>query len=360
MSDSPQPQNLLEPENNALQPSGTPTDDSQRIDSTAKTPPRGTAIPAMADAALPTPPRGIPVMLPYQSPTPMMPFEEDVPPQRGCGSTLLGLLLTLMVLFMMVATVAIAGFAGYRDGGILRQTQRSEALVGTAQRQETLASNDLGAGQYSLARSRCEYLITLQPFNQNAVTCLATAQAGLVMTATPTPAPPTTTPTMPPPTQPTVNASGGNAGFTAEELFLRGQTAARSTEWESAIAWFEALRALDGTFRRQEVETALVEAYTALGSQYRYEARYSEMIVVIEKALKIRSLADTDWGFTVNAAKIYLSARNYLDAGSYALAAQDFARLMEIAPQFSSDTRTLACEAFSKAGDSANASRFCQ
>jgi len=125
------------------------------------------------------------------------------------------------------------------------------------------------------------------------------------------------------------------------------------------MSWLEALRALNGSFRRREVEDMLVTVYQALGNQYRFEGRLSEMVVVIEKALKIRALPDTDWQFTINVTKLYLSARGYLDAENFALAAQVFATLMEIAPRYL-DTRELACRAFNAAGDSANVARFCR
>ncbi|PJF36136.1 MAG: hypothetical protein CUN49_06975 [Candidatus Thermofonsia Clade 1 bacterium] len=286
---------------------------------------------------------------------PLPPEEDDLQPS-GCGNTLLLGTVALFLLFMCVAVVGLAGIAGWRDGGIMRQTQRAVALAGTLEGQLTLAANDLANQQFNLARGRCQYILEQQPFNRSAAECLSTAQAGLLATATPTPAPPTATPTAPPePPTPTL-ASGT---FTPEELFARGQEALRRSDWENAMSWLEALRALDGTFRRREVEDMLVTVYQALGNQYRFEGRLSEMVVVIEKALKIRALPDTDWQFTVNATKLYLSARSYLDAGNFALAAQVFATLMEIAPTYL-NTRELACRAFEAAGDSANAARFCR
>ncbi|MDW8300717.1 MAG: hypothetical protein RML95_15400, partial [Anaerolineae bacterium] len=260
------------------------------------------------------------------------------------------------LLFMFVAVVSLAGIAGWRDGGIARQTQRAIALAGTLEGQLTLAANDLVNQQYSLARGRCQYILEQQPFNRSAAACLSTAQAGLLATATPTPAPPTATPTPLPQTPTPTRASGA---FTPEELFARGQEAMRRSDWESAMSWLEALRALDGTFRRREVEDMLVTVYQALGNQYRFEGRLSEMVVVIEKALKIRALPDTDWQFTINVTKLYLSARGYLDAGNYALAAEVFTTLMEIAPNYL-NTRELACRAFNAAGDSASSARFCR
>ncbi len=281
---------------------------------------------------------------------------EDEPPSSGCGNTLLIGTVALALLFMFVAVVGLAGLAGWRDGGIARQTQRAVALLGTLEGQLTLAANDLANQQYALARGRCQYILEQQPFNRGAAECLSTAQAGLLATATPTPAPPTATPTAPPQAPTPTLASGA---FTPEELFARGQEALRRSDWESAMSWLEALRALDGTFRRREVEDMLVTVYQALGNQYRFEGRLSEMVVVIEKALKIRALPDTDWQFTINATKLYLSARGYLDAGNYALAAQVFATLMEIAPNYL-NTRELACRAFASAADSANQARFCR
>ncbi|MCE7946296.1 MAG: hypothetical protein DYG88_02600 [Chloroflexi bacterium CFX4] len=284
-----------------------------------------------------------------------LPIEEEAAPS-GCGNTLLIGTVALFLLFMFVAVVGLAGVAGWRDGTTARSTQRALALSGTLDGQRTLAANDLANGQFSLARGRCQYILEQLPFNREATDCLSTAQAGLLATATPTPAPPTATPT-PQPETPTATPQSG--AFTPEELFARGQEALRRSDWESAMSWLEALRALDGTFRRREVEDMLVSAYQALGNQYRFEGRLSEMVVVIEKALKIRALPDTDWQFTINATKLYLSARGYLDAGNFALAAQVFANLMEIAPSYL-NTRELACRAFASAGDSANSARFCR
>jgi tetratricopeptide (TPR) repeat protein len=270
----------------------------------------------------------------------------------GCGNPLLVGLVAVTLLVMAVATIALAAIAGWRDGGIARQTQRAVALVATLDRQATLGWQDIANQQYELAFSRCDYVVTLQPFYPEMHACMSTAQAALnatpTPTATPTPIPPTPTPSLTPP----------SGGFSPEELFARGQEAVRRTDYESAMGWLEALRALDASYRRQDVEDMLVQIYLALGQQYRFEGRLSEMVNVIEKALKIRPLTGTDWGFTVDAAKLYMSARGYLDAGNAALAAQVFARLMATAPTFSSDTKALACQAFAAAGDVANAQKY--
>ncbi len=286
-------------------------------------------------------------------PRPIRAFQDTTEePRRGCGNPLLVGLVGLMLLMMAVATIALAAIAGWRDGGIARQTQRAVALAATLDRQATLGWQDIANQQYELAFSRCDYVATLQPLYPEMRTCMSTAQAALnatpTPTVTPTPIPPTPTPSLTPP----------SGGFSPEELFARGQEAVRRTDYEGAMGWLEALRALDASYRRQEVEDMLVQVYLALGQQYRFEGRLSEMVNVIEKALKIRPLTGTDWGFTVDAAKLYMSARGYLDAENYTLAAQVFARLMATAPTFSSDTKPLACKAFAAAGDTASAQKY--
>jgi tetratricopeptide (TPR) repeat protein len=289
---------------------------------------------------------------------------QESEPRRGCGSRLMVALVVLIIMGMALVTLALAAVAGWRDGGLMRQTQRAGAVEATLDRQATLGWQDLAEQRYELAFIRCDYVATLQPAYPDIRACMSTAQAGLNATplATATPSPPASTPTPPPLTpMPSLTPPTNPGGFSPTELFARGEEAARRSDYESAVSWLEALRGLDSSYRRSEVESLLLTAYQALGSQYRFEGRLSEMVVVIRKALRINPLSDTDWAFTIDAAELYLSARGYLDAGNIPLAAQVFRRLMEMAPTFSTDTKTLACRAFSAAGDTASLTQFeCQ
>ena len=288
-------------------------------------------------------------------------------PRRGCGSRLLVALVVLILMGMALVTFALAALAGWRDGGLIRQTERAGAVAGTLDRQATLGWQDLADGRFELAFTRCDYVATLQPGYPDIRSCVSTAQAGLnaspavTSTTTPdaavSPAPVTPSPDPGSPT-PSLTPPAHPGGFSTAELFARGEEAARRSDYENAVSWLEALRALDSSYRRSEVENMLLTAYQALGSQYRFEGRLSEMVVVIRKALRINSLSDTDWAFTIDAAELYLSARGYLEAGNIPLAAQVFRTLMERAPTFSTDTKTLACRAFSEAGDTAALSQF--
>jgi tetratricopeptide (TPR) repeat protein len=282
------------------------------------------------------------------------PTEE--PARPGCFNSLMVAGVILIGLVMSFAAIALAGVAGWRDGGIARQTQQAAALVGTLDRQATLAGQNLAEGQYEMALNRCQYVLTLQPFYPNVRPCLATAQAGLNPTATPTPLPPTATATQAP-VVPTFTPPPAGS-FSPEALLARGREALTASQFEDAVKWLEAVRSSDATYQRRDVEALLLQAYQSLGTTYRFEGRFSEMVFVMEKALKLDPLSKTDWRFTIDAAKLYLSARGYLDANDFALAAQVFNNLMAMAPAFSTDTKVLACKAFAAAGDSGAMARY--
>jgi len=183
--------------------------------------------------------------------------------------------------------------------------------------------------------------------------CISQAQQALIgLSATPTPGPSLTPTAVPPTITPTLSASAATSEgtFSREDLFVRAQSAIDHIDYESAMQYLEALRGLDANYNRKQVEDMLVQTYEALGRRYQTEGRLSEMIVVIQKALKIRPLPDTDWEFTVNATQLYLDAKGYLVAGDLKNADTVYNRLMEQAPTYL-DTKALACEAFAKAGD---------
>jgi tetratricopeptide (TPR) repeat protein len=281
---------------------------------------------------------------------------EEEQPASGCGSPLLIGAVALAFLCLFVTSVGLAGYAGWRDGVQSAQTRKAATVVAYAGEQATLARQDCDEGRYELCNERCAYIATQQPGFPGMEACMSLAQIALSATPTPTTtitsAPPTTTPGS------TTAASTDSAGgFTAEELYARALEAFRRPDYEEAMKWLEALRGLNADFHRKEVEDMLVATYQALGGQYQFEGRLSEMIVVIKKALQIRPLPNTDWEFTINAAELYLSAKGYLDAGNYDLADKVFIRLMDTAPSYL-DSKTLACTAFASANDGASLKKY--
>jgi len=267
----------------------------------------------------------------------------------------------VVLLMMSITTIALSGFLGYRDGGNQRQTIRAAAMVDTAFLQATLGFRDLESGQWEIAFNRCDYAAKqMQPGNsafQGAMaSCRSTAMAAINATNTPTTAPSPVPPTLTPSTTP----SGPSGDFSLDDMYNRAQDAIRKNDYETAVSWLEAVRAKDYTYRRLEVEDALVNAYLTLAGNYRFTKSYSQMIIVVRKAQKIRSIDNTDWVFTANMAELYMSARSHLDSQQYALAAQVFKTLMTSAPQFSDDLKTLACQAFQLAGDTTSQGQFCR
>jgi hypothetical protein len=283
---------------------------------------------------------------------------EDVGPVGGCGSRLLVGAVVLALACLFITSIGLSGYAGWRDGVEIAQTKKSGTLVAYLGDQATTAADDCKQERYELCYTRCEYVAKHQeqPFSFGVEACMALALPALSATPTPTVTPTavprtlTPSPSLPP---------GDNSGLPSpEELFARSQEAVRTEDYESAMKWLESLRGRDADFHRKEVEEMLVKTYLALGTRYRQEGRLSEMIIVIKKAQKLRSLDDTDWGFTINVAELYLTAKGYLDAENYAMADKVFSRLMTMAPTYL-DTKDLACEAFRHTGNSEQLKQWC-
>lgn len=286
---------------------------------------------------------------------------EDVPseeeqPASGCGSPLLIGAVVLAFLCLFVTSVGLAGYAGWRDGVQSAQSRKAATVIAYVGAQATLARQDCDEGRYELCNERCAYVATQQPGFPGMAACMSLAQVALSATPTPTIAS-TSVPATATPGSTTAVSTDSGGGITAEELYARAQEAIRRSDYEEAMKWLEALRGLNADFHRKEVEDMLVATYQALGGQYQFDGRLSEMIVVIKKALQIRPLPNTDWEFTINAAELYLSAKGYLDAGNYDLADKVFIRLMDTAPSYL-DSKALACQAFSSANDSASSKKY--
>ncbi len=275
-------------------------------------------------------------------------------PAGGCSNPLLIIAVVMAFACLFVSSIGLAAYAGWRDGAESAQTKKAGTLVSYLGNQATLARGDCDEGRYELCNERCQYVATQQPSFPGMASCMTLAQ--LALSATPTPS---ATPTMLPPTPTPSQTPTANVGGlpSPEELFARSQEAIRTEDYESAMKWLEALRGRDADFRRKDVEDMLVKTYLALAGPYKVEKRFSEMIIVVKKAAKIRTL-DGDWDFTAKVAQMYLDAKAALDAQNYALADKDFSWLIENAPLWE-DTRELACKTFNLSGDTAQIKKHC-
>ena len=278
--------------------------------------------------------------------------------RRGCANPMLLVIVALMLLGIFVSMVALAAFAGYRDGGVTRRTQNAVALFGTLDGQATLAWQDLGTENYELADARCKYLIEIKPEYPGMRNCISTAQAAINATPTFTPtAPATATPI------PTVEAAPTTSGvITPDQLLARADDQIGKGDNEAARKTLEALRGLDITFHRKEVEDKLITVYLTLAQKYEYEGRLGELVNVVSYAELIRDLSldpnTQKWPITKDASVLYISAKNYAGAQNFTQAVLVYRLMLTRGYNNFLDTKQLACETFSKA-DSASYQQFC-
>lgn len=284
-----------------------------------------------------------------------MPEEE----RRGCANPLLLLVVALMLIGIFVSMVALAAYAGYRDGGIIRRTQNAVALFGTLDGQATLAWQDLGTENYELADARCKYLIEIRPEYPGIRNCISTAQAAMSATPTFTPsAQPTETPI------PTIAAATPTPSvITPDQLLARADAQINQGDNEAARKTLEALRGLDITFHRQEVEDKLVNVYLTLAQKYEYEGRLGELVNVVSYAEQIRDLSGDPntqkWPVTKDAANLYISAKGYAASQNFAQAVTVYRLMLTRGYYNFLDTKKLACDTFTAAGDTASYQQFC-
>jgi hypothetical protein len=285
----------------------------------------------------------------------VMPEEE----RRGCANPLLVLIVALMLIGIFVSMIALAAFAGYRDGGVIRRTQNAVALFGTLDGQATLAWQDLATEHYELADARCKYLIEIKPEYPGMRNCISTAQAAMNAT-------PTFTPTMQPTETPIPTAEvvlTTPSALTPETLLARADSQISNSDYEAARKTLEALRGLDISFRRQEVEDKLVNVYLTLAQKYEFEGRLGELVNVVSQAELIRDLSSNPntqkWPITKDAANLYISAKSYAAAQNMPMAVQVYRLMMTRGYNNFLDTRKLACDTFTAGGDTSAYQQFC-
>lgn len=290
--------------------------------------------------------------------------------RRGCANRLLILFVLASFLFLCAATVGLAGLAGYQDGVKLAATSQMNTEISDIGTQESHISQDQQSGRWEPVLARCQYVATLRPGDPAMENCIN--QAELALSATPTLSAtftPTTAASVPTTVSslvpvvvsdvtPTVTVNPTDALLL--DLWTRAQEAFRQNQYETARSYLEALQEADKTYNAHDVVGMLCSTYEALGTIYQNPAQLSQMVIVMTKALTINcTLQRTDWAFTVNAAELYLDAKGYLAAGDYSRADTVFKRFIAMAPGYLNG-KTLACQAFAKAGDTTATQTYCQ
>jgi len=316
--------------------------------------------PILDDDTQPRAPLITPIERISDQPVPPENAEHPDDARRGCANPLLILFVIATMLVMFLAIVGLAGVVGYRDGSNDAATHAAVARVVAINTQIPHIQTAVQTGDWQDALLRCTYVGTLQPGDAGITQCIANAQQALSATPTSnptrTPLPAAVTPMLATTSAAlTIALTSTPAAPAPQEWLAHAQEAIRQNDFETAISYLEAIRSTDATFDQQEVTTTLCSTYEKLGSQYDRPETLSKMVIVINKALKMQCRLSVDtWAYTVNAAQLYLDAKGFYDAGSYAQADTDYRKLMSLAATYQ-DSKTLACQAFSKAGDSSAA-----
>jgi hypothetical protein len=194
--------------------------------------------------------------------------------QDGPGCLAWGLLATAGGAFSLLL-VFLAGIFGYLSGqGQVETLAQATQQSFIAEQLTTWIPRDIEAGNVELLGARIDGLASLTPAPQEVAGLIATGTQFALdnqPTVTPTPSPTvaatatpmaTAQPTMvPAPTAASVSDDGPL--FDIDALFAEAQAQINSRSFEEAVLTLEAVAGLDETYRADEVEALLFEAWEA-------------------------------------------------------------------------------------------------
>ncbi len=280
---------------------------------------------------------------------PPLPPRPVIQRESGCLQTLLIAGVALAASCMCLAIVSLAGFAGIRDEVEALGTQAVEVQATDVANQYQRGVADMAAGDYELAGERFAYVLTEIPNYQDAVSRLVEIATLLSVTETPalTPTPeasdtpqPSLTPTNTPTrevteevTQVIPTASPTRSGPSPEGLYANAETAMFMGNYEEAISWFDALLQLDASYRRNDVNTLMLEALTKQGQAYLRgmnqdgEDQLARGVQLIDRAVEFGYTGELI--YEADFVRRYLSARSYVEGGAFGPALDVLIRLCE-------------------------------
>jgi tetratricopeptide (TPR) repeat protein len=182
-------------------------------------------------------PAALPAMLP---PAPPEDGPADTQPRRKKPRRFVWVLGGFLLMLLLAAA---GGLLGYRSAIQARIKAQQDQIAMVATTQYQLGVNELDAGNYTMARKRFEYVISLDPSFPGAAEKLTDVMLKMAMVTTPTPVveagpAPTATPDL----------RGAEAIFNQAVQVYRGQ------DWNATIATLDRLRDEDITYRTLEVD----------------------------------------------------------------------------------------------------------
>jgi len=210
-------------------------------------------------------------------------------------------------LLLLAVTVGGAAYFGLHQGELDRERQRQAA----AEEHYHAGIARLDAGEYELAIAEFKYVLKLQPSHPLAEQGISEAQAR--MTARPTP-------------------TSETYEIVAADIYDKAVAAYKAEDWEEAVATTAQLRALDPTYRSEEVEEMLFNSLYNSGIQLLEQDRLEEGIFYLDQAVALRPL-DEETLNQRNLAIRYMTALGYWGA-DWDLSIKEFSELYAIAPDY--------------------------
>ena len=198
---------------------------------------------------------------------------------------------------VLALVIGGAAWAGYSVGQDQRTTQMQATLTADLKNQYELGLADLTAGHYSIAATRFEYVLQIDPRYPGAAEGLALARNALNIVASPTPQ---ATPTLPP------NVNGHDPAA----LLALAQQAAASENWDAVIAYLASLRVLDADYETVTVDGLLFEAMRARGVARIIGDQMELGITDLDQA-EAFGVLDEEAANYRRWAKLYLAAQSY-------------------------------------------------
>lgn len=190
--------------------------------------------------------------------------------QRAGTPCLLSVVVIGITTCMCIAVIVMAAVAGYRDELDVIQTEEAADVRATSVVQYELALNDIEAGRWELASERLQFINERIANFEDTANLLQQAAIQLSQTPTPvmtnTPVPPSATPTLT--MTPTPEISPTPTMSLIAQAFQDGENFYTTQRWEEAIEMLEIVKDLDPTYRPQDVDRMLFDAYNRQASLY--------------------------------------------------------------------------------------------
>ena len=147
----------------------------------------------------------------------------------------------LISALIIVAALALGGFAGYTQGIGARVSVQQTSAAKIVVEQFTLAEQDFAGKNYDAAHQRLVYIIGQDPNYPGAADLLTKLLVQMAVT-------PSMTPTTIPSATPTADLRS------QETIFAQAQTQLKNSEWTNAMASLDALRKADPVYKAVQVD----------------------------------------------------------------------------------------------------------